>query len=153
MEIKHCGTCSTDKATTEFNKNKSKKDGLSSICRECSKARSKRYYTENLEHHKVEVRKRSKKTINENREKLFEYYKNNPCIDCGNSNPIVLELDHRDSVEKFDNVSNLVGGGFSWSLIEREIEKCDVRCANCHRIRTAKQFGWYKDLLGNTEMH
>ncbi len=147
MEIKHCGTCSTDKETTEFNKNKSKKDGLNSICRECSKKRSKKYYKENLEHHKVETKKRSKKILKENRKKLFEYYKTHPCIDCGNSNPIVLELDHRDGVEKVDNISKLVGWGSSWDSIEKEIEKCDVRCANCHRIRTAKQFNWYKGLL------
>jgi hypothetical protein len=40
-------------------------------------------------------------------------------------------------------VSALVNGKYSWSKILEEIEKCDVRCANCHRRRTAKQLGWY----------
>jgi hypothetical protein len=31
-----------------------------------------------------------------------------------------------------------------WSRVLLEIEKCDVRCANCHRRRTAQQYGWRK---------
>ena len=88
-----------------------------------------------------------KKVILENRRKLFDFYTNNACVDCGESNPIVLELDHRKGSEKHSEVSNMVGGGLSWATIEKEIEKCEVRCANCHRIKTAEQQGWYKDFL------
>ena len=35
----------------------------------------------------------------------------------------------------------------SWSALELEIAKCDVRCANDHRRRTAAQFGWRKVAL------
>ena len=35
-------------------------------------------------------------------------------------------------------------GNYEWSSIEEEIAKCEVRCANCHRQRTALQFGWPK---------
>jgi hypothetical protein len=56
------------------------------------------------------------------------------CVDCGESNHIVLDFDHiRD---KKYNVSRMIHDGFSWAAIKKEIEKCEVVCANCHRIRT-----------------
>ena len=127
----------------QFNKNKARKDGLNTICRECSKIRSKQYYKDNPTKQKREVRKRAVKILSENRQKLWDYYSEHPCVDCGESNPVVLELDHVSGCKK-DNIAVLIGGCYSWATIENEISKCEVRCANCHRIKTAKQFGWYK---------
>lgn len=144
---KICTICKTSKNKTEFNKNKSRKDGYNTICRICSNERSKLYYQENKEHHKKVIRERTNKVILENRQKLFEYYSNNSCVDCGNDNPIVLELYHRDDVIKINEISNMVHSGYSWEIIEKEINKCDVRCSNCHKIRTSKTQGWYKGLI------
>lgn len=143
---KYCSTCKDIKFKIEFNKNKSRKDGLNSICRECSIKRSKRYYNENREHHKTVIGERNKQTFKEQREKLFNYLKEHPCVDCGLTNPIVLEFDHKNSSEKEYNVSKMIGN-FGWPKIVKEINKCDVRCANCHRLRTAKQFNWYQGLI------
>jgi hypothetical protein len=34
----------------------------------------------------------------------------------------------------------------SWDIIQEEINKCEVVCANCHKRRSAKRMGnWYKD--------
>lgn len=145
METKICCNCKEEKELTEFNKNKSRKDGHNTICRLCSNARSKRYYEENKEHHREVIGERNKKLREQNRRLLFEYYQSNPCVDCGNDNPIVLELDHRDGTDKVSDVSKMMHS--SWETIEAEIKKCDVRCANCHRIRTAKQQGWYTGLI------
>jgi hypothetical protein len=74
--------------------------------------------------------------------RIVEYLKAHPCVECGETNPIVLEFDHlRDKV---DNVSTLVRRLSSWSAIEEEIAKCEVVCANCHRIRTAQRGGTYR---------
>ena len=143
--MKKCTACKEEKEFCFFNKNKTKSDGHNNICRECSNQRSKKYYNENKEHHKSVIYKRNTKIRNENRRKLYEFYLANPCVDCGEKNPIVLEFDHKNSVEKTANISSLLDN--KWETIQKEIDKCDVRCANCHRIRTAKQFGWYKDFL------
>lgn len=60
------------------------------------------------------------------------------CADCGfNSHPEALDFDHlRD--KKF-SISSAFIGGLSLKKILVEIEKCEVVCANCHRIRTASR--------------
>lgn len=140
-----CTLCSEIKPLEEFNKNKSTSSGYNTVCRVCSNVRSKQYYHENKEHHKKVINERNKLIISENRKRLFNYYSNNPCVDCGETNPVVLESDHKDGVDKKYDISAMIS--HSWVKIEEELAKCDVRCANCHRIRTAKQFNWYKGIL------
>jgi len=58
-----------------------------------------------------------------------------PCMDCGNRFPTcVMDFDHRpDEVKEFR-----ISGGLTlrWDRVLTEINKCDIVCANCHRIRT-----------------
>ena len=75
---------------------------------------------------------------------MVGYLATHPCIDCGESDPIVLEFDHRNPSEKKDEISHMVSTAAPLSSLEAEIEKCDVRCANCHRRKTAKQQNWNK---------
>ena len=59
----------------------------------------------------------------------------NLSVDCGNKNPVVLEFDHvRD--KKTDNVSSICCSAYSLKHLKKEMEKCEIRCANCHRIVT-----------------
>ena len=68
------------------------------------------------------------------KKRLTEIKVSTGCIDCGNKNPIVLDFDHLK--DKKYNVSRMIHDGFSWAAIKKEIAKCEVVCANCHRIRT-----------------
>jgi hypothetical protein len=57
------------------------------------------------------------------------------CVDCGyKGHPVALDFDHRPGTVKLSSVAALVT--CSWDSIIAEIKKCDVVCANCHRIRT-----------------
>jgi len=77
------------------------------------------------------------------RAKIFEYLSRNPCVDCGEKDPIVLEFDHRAPQDKFKIVAKMLSGHYSWQSLENEIQKCDIRCANCHRKKTySEQGGW-----------
>lgn len=143
--MKKCTKCKNEKLLTDFNKNKKRKDGYNNICRICSNQKSRDYYFENKEEHSKNVSQRNKNIKLDNRRKLFEYYLTHPCVDCGERDPIVLEFDHKGN--KKIEVSKLVSNSYSWETIMEEINKCDVRCANCHRRRTAKQFGWYKEFI------
>jgi hypothetical protein len=144
IDEKYCGTCGEKKNKRDFNKNRSRSDGLNSICRKCSNKKSKEYYLENTDKHKKVIIERNKKNIKKLQGLVLEYLKLNPCIDCGETNAIVLEFDHRDGEDKYFEISQGIRKGLSWDKIKNEMDKCDVRCANCHRIRTAKQFNWYK---------
>ncbi len=142
MKQKYCGTCKKDKDVEEFSKNKSKADGLNTICKICSKKNSKKYYKKHGEKMRKQIFKRKKVRITNNRIKILEYFSTHPCIDCNENDPVVLEFDHVRGKKK-GNVGELVANGYSWEVIENEIKKCDVRCANCHRRKTATQLNYH----------
>lgn len=77
---------------------------------------------------------------------LWQYLRSHPCVDCGESDPLVLDFDHEDPTTKIASVAEMARNGWSLQRIKHEIDKCVARCANCHRRRTAKQMGWHKNL-------
>jgi hypothetical protein len=119
-------------------------------CVECGKPkrpelfRGRRKKCRSCEVRIVNHRRRDRATAS--REVVFEYLRANPCTDCGETDISVLEFDHRDRALKELTVAELITQGYSLERVMREIAKCDVRCANCHRRRTAKQLGWYAAL-------
>ena len=76
-------------------------------------------------------------------EHVREYFEQHPCIDCGETDPICLDFDHRNPREKHKTVSAMIMSGNSIKVLIAEIEKCDVRCSNCHRRRHAKDKSVY----------
>ena len=79
--------------------------------------------------------------------KVLHYLESHPCLDCGESDPIVLEFDHREGTDKVRAVAQLVTENCGWEKILVEINKCDVRCANCHRRKTAGERGYMRAIL------
>ena len=78
------------------------------------------------------------------REWVVEYLQQHPCVDCGTGDLRVLTFDHRDPGHKRAEISALVANGYSLEAVTEEVAKCDVRCANCHLIRTREQRGWWR---------
>ena len=59
-----------------------------------------------------------------------------PCADCGETYPTcAMDFDHRDPSLKRYTVTRMVGRT-STEVILAEVAKCDIVCANCHRLRT-----------------
>lgn len=76
---------------------------------------------------------------------LAEYFEKNPCVDCGNDDILTLEFDHRDGRGSSErSVVDLALAGGSRKRLMEEIDKCDVRCANCHKIVTYKRSGSWR---------
>jgi hypothetical protein len=74
---------------------------------------------------------------------LFEYLSTKKCFDCGENDPIVLDFDHKDPRNKFKPISLMLSGHYSWDSVLKEIKKCEIRCANCHRRKTYLQFKFF----------
>ncbi len=78
---------------------------------------------------------------------LLDFLSTKECIDCGEADPVVLEFDHRNPETKSRGVARFLSGHFSWKSVIAEIEKCDIRCANCHRRKTYVQYKhWGKSM-------
>lgn len=76
---------------------------------------------------------------------VLSYSKTKGCIDCGETDPRVLEFDHVRG-QKIITISELVRQAPSHDRLMIELEKCEVRCVNCHRIKTSIDQNWYKYL-------
>lgn len=143
IKIKKCSLCQVRKEHSCFNKKRNSKDGLQNVCRSCNKQKAKRYYKENRKKHLATIYNRKLKRKEINQKLFFDFLLKSKCVDCNESNPLVLELDHiRD---KRKEVSLLLLYGYSWNVIKKEIDKCEVRCANCHSKKTHennKSFRW-----------
>ncbi len=93
----------------------------------------RRYYYKNKE---AQIR-RQMISKTELREWVNHFKEDLPCGDCGRYlPPYVMDFDHRSGETKIGNISRLIGDGRSLTVIQTEIDKCDLVCANCHRIRT-----------------
>lgn len=137
-----CNNCELDKPDTEFNfKNKStgKRHGN---CKSCQKIYHDNWYANNRGRVILDVKNRRFAIRKETDKKIYKYLLSHPCVDCGESDPIVLEFDHIDPSQKEYDITVLRNNGYLWESIEQEILKCEVRCANCHRRKTAEQLGW-----------
>lgn len=103
--------------------------------KENQRAAAAKHYQTNKQKMKDKALANNKLIRERSRKYIKDYLSTHPCVDCGNDNVIVLEFDHvRDT--KLYNISDMVQKAYSITTIQKEIDKCDVRCANCHRIAT-----------------
>lgn len=137
--MKQCQSCGQSKSLDDFHNQAKARDGKQSRCKVCNRKQRKAYYQ--TAHGKEKNSVAGKRWADQNFRKIFDYLVQHPCVGCGESDPIVLEFDHRDQSTKSFTIGSREGLNKSWNKILEEIEKCDVRCANCHRRRTAVQCG------------
>jgi hypothetical protein len=146
-ETKNCTKCQQEKLLSDFSFRYKAKGKYHPWCRLCTRKHNMARYFANHEHYKKHHTKLTEDKRREKSKKVLEYLLTHPCIDCGESDPIVLEFDHRDNEKKIKAVTLMVGQNLGLEKIFKEIEKCDVRCANCHRRRTAFKQGYTRTIL------
>jgi hypothetical protein len=144
MSEQRCGSCGLVKPLAEFNFRNRLLGTRHTTCKSCQRTFKRAYYERNLEAYKRTSAKQKAEAMQRNRERVRAYLLTHPCVDCGETDVMVLQFDHVRNKHKA--ISHLIIDGAAWERIEREIDKCDVRCANCHRKKTARERGWYKVL-------
>lgn len=138
-----CARCHAEKPLDSFPIKDQARGTRGYYCRPCRSEYGKAHYRQHRDNYlKRNVVAKVRRRFS-NRDLLDAYLLTHPCVDCGEDDPIVLDFDHVDPAQKLWSVAAMVSRQ-AQPAIEREIDKCVVRCANCHRMRTAKQFGSYR---------
>src|SRR5258708_18716593 len=144
MSTKTCPRCTRTLDVAEFNWRNGAKGRLQPYCKSCSREYIRDHYLRNVAYYVCKAVARNRLRHHEAADRVLAYLCEHPCVDCLESDPVVLDFDHLVPSEKRSNVGTMVKDGLGWDNIRNEIAKCAVRCANCHRRRTARQFGWYR---------
>jgi len=96
---------------------------------------SKKHYEANAEEYKFKAAKSNRKIRKRNRDYIKNIKESNPCMDCGEFYPFyVMHFDH--IYDKNGSVSDLSRASSSIERIQKEIDNCELVCANCHAERT-----------------
>jgi len=97
----------------------------------------KKHYLANKDSYFEATRRSKKKRREARREYVLNLKKSQPCVDCGEEDPVVLQFDHVG--DKEFNIADGVGQDISFTRLKKEIKKCEIVCANCHLKRTAQR--------------
>lgn len=155
--MKRCTKCKVKQEDSAFRWRSKENRARYSHYKTCERIIQKGYYEKakqseaGLEMLRQRRRRNTLAKYQRARKFVYEYLKTHPCVDCGESDIFTLEFDHlRD---KRFGVAYMVSKNYSVKAIASEIEKCEIRCANCHKRKTAKEQGWYKDFLEEDEKY
>ena len=139
---RRCGRCGLTKRLDEFSIRYRETGELQPWCRTCMAEYKRGWYVRNRDHQLERVRENHERSKRENQERAWDYLGQHGCVDCGEPDPVVLQFDHLG--DKRRDVSYMLLSGFTWANIQVEIDKCAVRCGNCHRRKTARDLGLYE---------
>ena len=115
-----------------------------SYCKRCSREYIRDHYKNNRKYYLQKALKRNLRIRQKAREYIGSYLLTHPCVDCGETDILVLEFDHKDRSGKNGDVSSIIRTTGSQERLIGEISKCEVRCANCHRRKTERERNSWK---------
>jgi hypothetical protein len=155
---KICSKCREEKPFSEFFRSKKHSSGRKSWCKLCcrnyyeenrepSREAGKRWYASNKQKQKEACHKRYKYNTENGLNILgwlLSMYGDTPCMDCDVAFPWrVMEFDHRPEEQKVFGIAAknaLLASPETIAEVAKEIAKCDLVCANCHRLRTLDRY-------------
>ena len=127
--MKQCPKCTVIKPVSEFNKNKTKPDGLQRICKICSREADRKTYKKTSSE-QPRIRLDRNKITRARKAEWVNNYKKQGCAKCGESRIHVIDFHHIDPTQKKFDIGIRQS---SYELLMEEIAKCILLCSNCHR--------------------
>lgn len=149
--MKVCSKCDIAKDESEYFVKDGVAGRLHAQCKLCYKEHRKTYHAEHYRKYHEQYLKRAKKRRDvlrlEFRDNMLKYLSGKHCKICSEADIRTFEFDHIEPSSKKFNISQAVRLGYNWRDVEKEILKCRILCANCHKKHTAEQHGWYKQQI------
>ena len=130
METKQCSKCKRELTIDNFRWRNKAQGKLHSQCKDCEKERDKIHYLESKA--RREAVKTTANSQKENNLNIVEQYKECGCQKCGENRKYLLEFHHIDPKTKVNTIAHMIKSSSQDSLL-KEIKKCVILCANCHR--------------------
>ncbi len=129
--MKQCNKCGLEKNESEF----SKKTGnqLQAHCKKCHSLYVRSHYLKNKETYKQRANITNKLYSERNQAFVNQYKRERGCLICSEAEPAALDFHHLIAEDKESAVSSMIYSGLSVKTLLKEINKCVVLCANCHR--------------------
>lgn len=146
-----CSGCGEEKSFDEFYAHPQGKDGRQSRCKSCQNSRRWEKGRFRTEEDKQRIYERNRVSYQRNKDKYARRQTERrlrlkieavallggECVECGCDHPLLLEFDHRDPADKLFEITKALGlpGKYPKETVKAEIQKCDLRCRNCHALR------------------
>jgi len=137
LNEKLCKLCGNTKPIDQFSWSNRAKGKRSSTCKDCHRKHAKRHYLNNKSTYLRRSLEFGKNYITECTRTIILYLLDHPCVDCGETDPLVLDFDHLGNKE--NDICRMIQYRRKLERIKTEMAKCEVRCANCHRRKTARE--------------
>jgi hypothetical protein len=147
-QLRRCSRCQQWKSIDEFPVKDRGRGTRRTYCRDCCRAYGREHYARNKAAYCDRAR-RSRTRLRESCQVYaYDYLLTHPCVDCGEADPVVLDFDHRDPKMKLHDIAWFIRRRDVAGVVA-EIAKCEVRCANDHRRKTARDRAFSRWLARN----
>lgn len=145
-----CTVCGESKTDEDFFYRNKRAEKLHSQCKECYALKRRKIWHTHYHKYGSKYRERAivrnRKIKNNLKKIMFDYLSDKSCLQCGVNDPRVLEFDHIKPSTKSFSIAQAINNTQKWENILLEINKCQILCANCHKIKTAEEQDWYKHI-------
>lgn len=142
--FRQCKICQEIVEISDFPRVAACVGGRGHFCNQCNNEKYRLYRLENPEQAKASNDKSLIK-YNERKKEFYTWLQTQECVDCGYADYRSLEFDHVKGEKSF-GISNKVGR-ISMEALMKEIDKCEIRCSNCHKKVTAARGNYYRYMV------